>query len=121
VRKGAGHAIEWRINAEDPEVNFRPSPGPVDVWRPPSGANIRLDSHVYEGYRIPPFYDSLMGKLIIIGRNRAEALAASRAALEVFEVDGVRTTIPFYRDLLGEPDFISGQLHTRWVDARMKG
>ncbi|MSP68401.1 MAG: acetyl-CoA carboxylase biotin carboxylase subunit [Alphaproteobacteria bacterium] len=121
VRRGAGHAIEWRINAEDPDLNFRPSPGPVDVWRPPHGADIRLDSHVYEGYRIPPFYDSLMGKLIVTGRNRQEALATSRAALDAFEVDGVRTTIPFYRNLLNEPDFISGNLHTRWVDERMKG
>ncbi|MEZ4288208.1 MAG: acetyl-CoA carboxylase biotin carboxylase subunit [Polyangiales bacterium] len=95
-----GHAIEFRINAEDPYDDFRPSPGRIEKWRPPSGKGIRVDTHVVEGYRVPPYYDSLLAKLIVHGRDRNEAIARSIAALSAFQCEGVATTIPFHLAIL---------------------
>jgi acetyl-CoA carboxylase, biotin carboxylase subunit len=111
-----GHAVEFRINAEDPENNFLPSPGVVRQWVPPGGPWVRLDSHVYQGYLVPPFYDSLLGKLIVWGRTREEMLARSRWALEQFLVDGVKTTIPFHRVVLEHPLFIAGDVSTHFIE-----
>ena len=116
-----GHAIEFRINAEDPAHAFRPSPGRIVSWRPPSGADIRLDSHTYPGYEVPSFYDSLLGKLIVCGNDRDDALVKSRLALDRFIVEGVATTIPFHLALLDDPEFQAGDIHTGWVDARGMG
>lgn len=109
-------AVEFRINAESPELGFKPSPGTIRSWVPPSGTGIRLDSHVYPGYVMPPFYDSLVGKLIVQGRTRVEALERAKSALARFHVDGIDTTISFHRKLLQHPDFVEGLTHTRWVE-----
>jgi acetyl-CoA carboxylase, biotin carboxylase subunit len=109
-------AIEFRINAEDPGQNFRPAPGTLQVWQPPAGAAVRLDTHAYEGYRIPPYYDSMLGKLIVSGSSRKEALELSRKALEQFNVSGVPTTLPFHAALLNHDDYQAGRVHTRWVE-----
>jgi acetyl-CoA carboxylase, biotin carboxylase subunit len=114
-----GHAIECRITAESPENGFRPSPGVIEGWGPPEGAGIRLDSHCYEGYRVPPFYDSLLGKLITHGRDRSQALVRMQEALERFEVTGIDTTIEFLRFLMAQPAFASGEFDTRWVESNM--
>ncbi len=88
-------------------------------WRPGAAPGVRLDSHVYEGYVLPPYYDSLLGKLVVRGRDRDQALDRSALALGGFEVEGVPTTIPFHRDLLRRDAFVAGRMHTRWVDERM--
>jgi acetyl-CoA carboxylase biotin carboxylase subunit len=111
-----GHAIEFRINAEDPDENFMPSPGLVTQWVPPGGPWVRFDSHVYQGYMVPPFYDSLLGKLIVWGRDREECLARSRWALEQFLVDGVKTVIPFHRVVLEHPLFKAGDVNTHFIE-----
>jgi acetyl-CoA carboxylase, biotin carboxylase subunit len=111
-----GHAIEFRINAEDPDNGFMPSPGRVTQWVPPGGPWVRFDSHVYQGYMVPPFYDSLLGKLIVWGRDREECLARSRWALEQFLVDGVKTVIPFHRIVLDHPLFIAGDVNTHFIE-----
>jgi len=113
---GFAHAIEWRINAEDPSRNFLPSPGQVQRWSLPSMASVRLDSHVYPGYRVPTQYDSLLGKLLIGADSRESALERSRQVLAQFDVEGVDTTIPFFLRLMDNEDFVSGDVHTRWVD-----
>jgi acetyl-CoA carboxylase, biotin carboxylase subunit len=112
-------AIEFRINAEDPNNNFRPSPGTVSEWSPPTGQGIRLDSHVYKSYVVPPYYDSLLGKLIISGNDRKDMLAAASSALSRFKVAGVATTIPFHARLIGYDAFIKATAHTRWVEQEM--
>jgi acetyl-CoA carboxylase biotin carboxylase subunit len=109
-------AIEFRINAEDPQQGFRPAPGTLERWRPPVGSDIRLDSHVYEGYRVPPFYDSMLGKLIVAGAARSEAIQRARGALARFDVVGLATTIPFHLALLEHSEFAAGAVHTRWVE-----
>ncbi len=111
-----GHAIECRINAEDAERGFAPSPGRLDVWQPPEGEHVRVDTHCYSGYVVPPFYDSLLAKLVVRGADRAAALARMREALEQFVVAGVRTTIPFHRRVLAHADFDGGRVTTRWVE-----
>jgi acetyl-CoA carboxylase biotin carboxylase subunit len=111
-----GVAIEFRINAEDPDANFLPSPGTVSTWIPPGGPWIRLDSHVYQGYTVPPFYDSLLAKLIVWGRTRDEALARARWALDQFVVEGVKTTLPFHRRVLEHPLFAAGTVSTHFID-----
>jgi len=110
-----GHAIEFRINAEDPERNFAPSPGTVHTFHPPGGPGVRLDTHVYAGYRVPPFYDSLIAKLIVSGRDRDEAMARGRNALDEFVVEGVKTTIPFLRRILDDEAFRAGDVDTGFV------
>jgi acetyl-CoA carboxylase biotin carboxylase subunit len=113
-------AIEFRINAEDAAHDFRPSPGMLTRWRPPSGRDIRLDSHVYENYVVPPFYDSMLGKLIVTGRTRAAAIETAASALARFEVSGIPTTISFHAGLLRRPEFARAEIHTRWVENEMK-
>jgi acetyl-CoA carboxylase, biotin carboxylase subunit len=114
-----GHAIEFRINAEDPAEDFMPSPGRVTRWVPPGGPWVRFDSHVYQGYMVPPFYDSLLGKLIVWGRDREECLARSRWALEQFIVDGVKTTIPFHRRVIDHPLYMAGEVNTHFIEEHL--
>lgn len=110
------HAIEWRINAEDASHGFQPSPGMITRWHCRHGRGVRLDSHVYPGYTVPAQYDSLLGKLIIGGHTREEAIERSRQVLSTFLVEGVSTTIPFYLLLMEQLEFKSGDVYTRWVD-----
>jgi acetyl-CoA carboxylase biotin carboxylase subunit len=116
----SGHAIEFRINAEDPTRDFLPSPGTVTVWGPPGGPWVRFDSHVYQGYTVPPFYDSLLGKLVVWGRDRDEAMARGRWALDEFRVEGVATTIPFHRRVLEHPRFRAGAVSTHFIDEELE-
>ncbi|MYE33514.1 MAG: acetyl-CoA carboxylase biotin carboxylase subunit [Gemmatimonadales bacterium] len=111
-----GHAIECRINAEDPEQGFRPSPGTVTAFHAPGGPGVRVDTHIYGGYVVPPFYDSLLAKLIVWGRTREEARIRAYHALEEFILEGVHTTVPFLRKVLAHPDFISGSIDTGFVE-----
>jgi acetyl-CoA carboxylase biotin carboxylase subunit len=111
-----GHAIECRINAEDAARNFAPGPGTLRAWRPPQAAGVRVDTHCYPGYLVPPFYDSLLAKVIVHAPTRAGAIEAMRSALERFEVAGVPTTIPFHRQVLMHDDFAAGRVTTRWVE-----
>ena len=111
-----GHVIECRINAEDPSKNFQPSPGRVEVFHPPGGNGVRLDTHVYSGYTVPPFYDSMIAKLICHGRDREEAIAKMTLALDTFIVQGVATTIPFLRRVMADPHFIAGEIHTKFLE-----
>jgi acetyl-CoA carboxylase biotin carboxylase subunit len=117
--KLTGHAIEVRINAEDPRQNFRPSPGRITGWLPPGGPGVRFDSHVYTGYEIPPFYDSLIGKLIVWGVDRDHALKRLRRALSECAVTGIPTTIDFHLQLLDRPEFQAGEVHTKFVEQEM--
>jgi acetyl-CoA carboxylase biotin carboxylase subunit len=114
-----GHAIECRINAEDPRQNFRPSPGKITGWLPPGGPGVRVDSHVYTGYDIPPFYDSLIGKLIVWAPTRELALRRLRRALSEWAVTGIPTTIEFHLALLERPEFLNGQVYTKFVEEKM--
>lgn len=111
-----GHAIECRINAEDPDRNFAPSPGTITAFHPPGGPGVRIDTHVYAGYRVPPFYDSLLAKLIVHGSTREEALVRMRFALAGFVLEGVHTTIPFLLRVLEHPDFIRGDIDTKFLE-----
>ncbi len=111
-----GHAIEWRINAEDPDHGFMPAAGRISRWRPPTGRDLRLDSATYEGQAVLPYYDSLLAKLIVSGEDRDRVIARSRRALSQFDIDGIPTTVPFYQRLVDDHRFISGDIHTRWVD-----
>jgi acetyl-CoA carboxylase, biotin carboxylase subunit len=112
----AGHAIECRITAELPHQGFRPDPGRITAWKPPEAAHIRLDSHCYAGYLVPMFYDSLLGKLIVHGDDRRQALSRMQDALARFEVAGIGTTLPFLRFVMGHPDFSAGRVNTRLVE-----
>ena len=114
--KFEGWSIECRINAENPET-FTPSPGTVTEFHAPGGLGVRLDSGLYTGYRIPPYYDSMIGKLIVHGRNREEALLRLKRALSEMVVSGVETTIPLHLALLEEPAFLSGDYHIRWLES----
>jgi acetyl-CoA carboxylase biotin carboxylase subunit len=116
-----GHSVECRINAEDPDRDFRPAPGTISSFHAPGGPGIRVDTHVYAGYRIPPNYDSLLGKMIVHGRTRQEALNRAYLALEEFVVEGVPTTIPFLRRVLSHPDFEAGDFDTRFVERLQSG
>jgi acetyl-CoA carboxylase biotin carboxylase subunit len=115
-----GVAIECRINAEDPATDFRPSPGTVTRWQPPGGPGVRLDTHVVQGYSIPPNYDSLMAKLIVHQPTRTEALACMRRALAEFVVEGVKTTIPLHRDIFRQSAFIDGHVDTTFIEREMQ-
>lgn len=110
-----GHAIECRINAENPET-FRPSPGVVQSFHPPGGLGVRVDSALYDGYRVPPNYDSLIAKLIVHGANRNECLLRLRRCLEEFVIDGIETTLPLHRRIIAQPDFINGDYDIRWLE-----
>jgi acetyl-CoA carboxylase biotin carboxylase subunit len=116
-----GHAIECRINAEDPRHNFRPAPGRITGWLPPGGPGVRVDSHVYTGYEIPPFYDSLIGKLIVWGVDRDHALRRLRRALSECAITGIPTTIEFHLALLDRPEFQRGEVYTKFVEQEMLG
>ncbi len=111
-----GHAIECRINAESAKHGFRPCPGKIQEWTPPEGTGIRLDTHCYPGYMVPPFYDSLIAKLITSGRNRQEAIERMLFALSNFFVSGIETTISFHQVILRHPQYLEGKVSTRWVE-----
>jgi acetyl-CoA carboxylase biotin carboxylase subunit len=111
------HAIECRINAEDPYNDFRPCPGKITVLHAPGGHGIRLDSHIYAGYTIPPFYDSMIAKLITVAQSREEAINKMKRALDEFVIEGVKTTIPFHRALMDNPDFVSGNYTTKFMES----
>ena len=111
-----GHVIECRVNAEDPARNFQPSPGRIDVFHPPGGPGVRLDTHVYAGYLVPPYYDSLLAKLICQGRDRPEALRRMQVALESFIIEGVTTTIPFLARVMANPRFREGAVDTKFLE-----
>ncbi|HEY3215920.1 MAG TPA: acetyl-CoA carboxylase biotin carboxylase subunit [Candidatus Eisenbacteria bacterium] len=116
-----GHAIECRINAEDHENGFRPSPGTITYWYKPGGPGIRVDSHVYTGYTVPPYYDSMVGKLIAYGKDRAESLRRMEIALEEIILEGIKTTIPFHLLAIRDPHFQAGDLDTHFVAKLLKG
>ncbi|MFK8251655.1 acetyl-CoA carboxylase biotin carboxylase subunit [Ancylobacter terrae] len=111
----SGHAIECRVNAEHPRT-FRPSPGKIDYWHVPGGLGVRVDSAVYQGYRIPPYYDSLVGKLIVQGKTRAECLMRLRRALDEFVVEGIETTLPLFRELVRNDDIARGAYDIHWLE-----
>ncbi len=116
-----GHAIELRINAEDPEQDFKPDPGLVTIFEPPSGDGIRVDTHVRSGYRIPPFYDSMIAKLIVTGASREQAIERAEQALDVFKIEGVKTTIGLHRRILDEERFRQGRYDTLWLERLLAG
>ena len=111
-----GHAIECRINAENARQDFMPSPGRLVQWEAPTGEGVRVDTHCFPGYFIPPFYDSMIAKLIVHGRDRAQAVERMAVALKHFRVEGIATTIPFHQAVLAHPDFLKNRVTTRWVE-----
>ena len=111
-----GHAIECRVNAEDPFRNFQPSPGQITAYHPPGGPGVRVDTHIYAGYTVPPYYDSLLAKVIVHGNTREEALARMRQALDSFIIEGVTTTIPFLGRVMRHPDFVAGTVDTKFLE-----
>jgi acetyl-CoA carboxylase biotin carboxylase subunit len=115
-RRLRGHAIECRINAEDPYRNFQPSPGLITAYHPPGGPGVRVDTHVYAGYTVPPYYDSLLAKVIVHGNDREEALTRMGQALDSFILEGVTTTIPFLARVIRHPDFVAGKVDTRFLE-----
>jgi acetyl-CoA carboxylase biotin carboxylase subunit len=115
-----GHAIECRINAENP-VSFRPSPGRIVHYHPPGGMGVRIDSAAYQGYTIPPYYDSLLGKLIVHGKTRSECLMRLKRALDEFVVDGIETTLPLFRALVRDRDIVDGNYHIHWLEQFLAG
>jgi acetyl-CoA carboxylase, biotin carboxylase subunit len=114
-----GHAIEARINAEDPARNFAPSPGTISIFHPPGGPGVRVDSHAYAGYVVPPYYDSLVGKVITYGCTRDEAIARMRIALDTLIIEGIHTTTPFLLELMHEPRYIANDVDTKFVERWM--
>ncbi len=114
-----GHSMECRINAEDPENNFMPSPGKVAMYHPSGGPGIRVDSHLYTGYTVPPYYDSLIAKLIVHADDRSQAIARMRRALEEFMVEGIKTTIPFHLKVLDNIDFQKGEYSTKFIEEKL--
>jgi acetyl-CoA carboxylase biotin carboxylase subunit len=115
-----GHAIECRINADDPEHNFRPHPGRISGYLPPGGPGVRMDSHVYTDYEIPPYYDSLIGKLIVWGETREMAIKRMKRALRECAITGVPTTIDFQQKILNHPAFLAGEVYTNFLEDKMK-
>lgn len=111
-----GNAIECRINAESPFKGFEPCPGRIEIWAPPEGLGIRVDSHCYTGYSIPVYYDSLLAKVIASGASRLQAIERMRRALDQFIISGVDTTISFHQLMLKHPDFMNGRINTKWVE-----
>ena len=111
-----GHAMEFRINAEDPDQDFMPSPGEITSLEVPGGPGVRVDSAIYQGYTIPPFYDSMVGKLVVWGLNREEAIKRSNRALREFRLEGIKTTIPLHLRLLEDDAFLSGEYHTGYLE-----
>jgi acetyl-CoA carboxylase biotin carboxylase subunit len=115
-RRLRGHAIECRINAEDPARNFQPCPGLITAYHPPGGPGVRVDTHVYAGYTVPPYYDSLLAKVIVHGNDSEEALTRMGQALDSFILEGVTTTIPFLARVIRHPDFVTGDIDTRFLE-----
>jgi acetyl-CoA carboxylase biotin carboxylase subunit len=111
-----GHAIECRINAEDPDYNFRPSAGTITTFHPPGGQSVRLDTHVYSGYKIPPNYDSMIAKLITSGPDRATAVRRMKRALQEFVIEGIKTTIPYHLQLLEDENFLTSNYDTKYLE-----
>jgi acetyl-CoA carboxylase biotin carboxylase subunit len=111
-----GHAMECRVNAEDPARNFQPSPGLITAYHPPGGPGVRVDTHIYAGYTVPPYYDSLLAKVIVQGNDREEAIARMRQALDSFIIEGVTTTIPFLARVMHHPDFVAGKVDTKFLE-----
>lgn len=111
-----GHALECRVNAEDPARNFQPSPGTITAYHPPGGPGVRVDTHIYAGYTVPPYYDSLLAKVVVHGNTRDEALARMRQALDSFIIEGVTTTIPFLGRVMRHPEFIAGKVDTKFLE-----
>ena len=114
-----GHAIECRINAEDPDYNFRPNPGRISGYLAPGGLGVRMDSHVYTDYEIPPYYDSLIGKLIVWGPDRSTAIRRMQRALRECAITGLPTTIGFHQRVMEHPDFVKGEVYTDFVSSMM--
>jgi acetyl-CoA carboxylase biotin carboxylase subunit len=114
--KVRGHAIECRVNAEDPARAFQPCPGTITVYHPPGGPGVRVDTHIYAGYTVPPYYDSLLAKVIVHGATRTEALARMNQALDSFIIEGITTTIPFLRQVIQHPDFVKGDVDTKFLE-----
>jgi acetyl-CoA carboxylase biotin carboxylase subunit len=114
-----GHAIECRINAEDPDRDFRPAPGRISGYLPPGGPGVRMDSHVYTDYQIPPYYDSLIGKLIVWGPDRPTAIKRMKRALRECALTGLPTTIGFHQKILETPEFLQGEVYTNFVEQVM--
>jgi acetyl-CoA carboxylase biotin carboxylase subunit len=112
------HSIECRINAEDPLHGWRPSPGMITSLHFPGGHGVRVDSHVYQGYAIPPYYDSMIAKLITFADTRMEAIEKMRRALDELTIEGIHTTIPFHRAMMNNPDFIAGNFDTKYLDTK---
>ena len=110
------HAIECRINAEDPHNNFRPAPGKVTTFHAPGGHGVRMDTHVYAGYMIPPHYDSMIAKLIVTAQTREEAINKMKRALDEFVIEGIKTTIPFHQQLMKHPDYVAGNYTTKFME-----
>jgi len=111
-----GHAMECRVNAEDPARNFQPAPGLITAYHPPGGPGVRVDTHIYAGYTVPPYYDSLLAKVIVQGNDRDEAIARMRQALDSFIIEGVTTTIPFLGRVMRHPDFVAGKVDTKFLE-----
>ena len=113
-----GHAIECRVNAEDPKT-FIPSPGKIVNYLAPGGLGVRVDSHVYPGYTVPPYYDSMIAKLIVHGRTRAECLSRLERALKEYVIDGIKTTLPLHQKLIKNPDIIEGRYDIHWLEKNL--
>ena len=116
-----GHAIEFRINAEDPDRDFAPCPGLITVYHPPGGPGVRLDTHIYAGYHVPPYYDSLLAKLIVRGNTREEAIVRAQHTLDSFVIEGISTTIPMLSRIARDPHFVSGKVDTDFVSRFLAG
>ncbi|MGD8359105.1 MAG: acetyl-CoA carboxylase biotin carboxylase subunit, partial [Lysobacterales bacterium] len=114
-----GHAIECRINAEDPRT-FRPSPGVIEGFHAPGGPGIRIDTHVYDSYRVPPNYDSMIGKIIAHGESREAAIARMRVALDELVLDGIKTNVPLHKWLLWDPGFVKGGFNIHYLEKRLE-
>ena len=113
------HAIECRINAEDPRNNFMPSPGRIATWKPPSGAGIRVDSHCSRDYVVPPFYDSMIGKLIVTAEDRPQALRRLKRALDTFAIEGIKTNLPLLKEIVASELFGNNEIHTKWLEENL--
>jgi acetyl-CoA carboxylase biotin carboxylase subunit len=114
--KARGHSIECRINAEDPEKNFQPSPGEIELYYAPGGRGVRIDSHAYAGYPVPPHYDSMIAKLICTASSRSAAIRRMNRALSEYMITGIKTTIPFQSAIMQNPDFIAGKYSTGFLE-----